>query len=172
MANVFAASLVAIRRNRADTIDSVGAVSHAASPEERTYRSGKKAHDRNRGSPRSAATNEMLKDKAMSENGTEDAPSKSKTKAKSGRKGLFDDSSSDEDSDTGLFGADKQESEIANGASLTSNSVCSSDKSVDTRPKDVVPAASSSSDEDVSSDSDSSNGRYLVRIRISLRLIV
>ncbi|CAI5709582.1 unnamed protein product [Hyaloperonospora brassicae] len=157
MANVFAASLAAIRRNRADTIDSVGAVSHAASPEERTYRNGKKAHDRNRDSPRSAATNGMLKNKAMSENSTEDEPSKSKTKAKSGRKGLFDDSGSDEDSDTGLFGADKQESKTANDASLTSNSVCSSDKSMDTRPKDVVPAASSSSDEDVSSDSDSSN---------------
>ena len=161
MANVFAASLGAIRRNRADTIESVSAVNRAASPVEYTHRNGKKLRDRNFDSGLSATKNGMMKT-TTSDNGTEGAPSKSKSKttATSGRKGLFDDSGSDEDSDTGLFGVGKQASKTVNGASLTSNSVCSSGASVDTRPKDVTPAASSSDDEDASSDTDSASGRY------------
>uniref|UniRef100_A0AAV1TMS3 PX domain-containing protein n=1 Tax=Peronospora matthiolae TaxID=2874970 RepID=A0AAV1TMS3_9STRA len=156
MANVFAASLVAIRRNRADTVESASAVKHAASPVEHTHRNGKKLRDRNFDSGLSAAKNGMMKT-TTSDGSTEGAPSKSKTSATSGRKGLFDDSSSDEDSDTGLFGVGKQASKTVNGASLTSNSACSSDASVDIRPKDVTPAASSSDDEDASSDTDSTS---------------
>ncbi|KAG2776752.1 hypothetical protein JG687_00005261 [Phytophthora cactorum] len=152
MANAFAASLAAIRRNRADTVEEMSVASSALSP---VAASGK-VRNRKRDSQLSAEGKEILK-KAMAQ----DVPSKPKTKANSGRRGLFDDSSSeeDDDSDAGLFGVGARKSKAANGTSRASTSMRSSDLSVDARPtpgKKAAPAPSVSSEE-VSSDSDSDN---------------
>ncbi|ETI47056.1 hypothetical protein F443_08660 [Phytophthora nicotianae P1569] len=152
MANAFAASLAAIRRNRADTVEEMSVASSALSPVE----ANGKVRNRKRDSQLSAEGKEILK-KAMAQ----DAPSKPKTQSNSGRRGLFDDSSSeeDDDSDTGLFGVGGRKSKAANGNSRVSTSMRSSDLSVAARPTPVKKAAlapSVSSDE-VSSDSESDN---------------
>ncbi|KAL3656317.1 hypothetical protein V7S43_018809 [Phytophthora oleae] len=151
MANAFAASLAAIRRNRADTVEEMSVASSAVSP----VAANGKVRDRRRDSQLSAEGKEILK-KAMGP----DVSSKAKVKANSGRRGLFDDSSSeeDDDSDTGLFGVGGRNSKAANGVSRASASMRSSDLSVDTRPTPVKKvAAPSLSSGDVSSDSDSDN---------------
>eukprot|EP00644_Phytophthora_capsici_P015549 jgi/Phyca11/510877/fgenesh2_kg.PHYCAscaffold_70_\ len=150
MANAFAASLAAIRRNRADTVEEMSVASSAVSP----VAANGKVRDRRRDSQLSAEGKEILK-KAMGP----DVSPKSKTKGNSGRRGLFDDSSSEEeDSDTGLFGVGGGNSKAANGTSRASASMRSSDLSVDTRPKPLKKAvAAPSSSGDVSSDSDSDN---------------
>ncbi|OWZ10422.1 hypothetical protein PHMEG_00016730, partial [Phytophthora megakarya] len=154
MANAFAASLAAIRRNRADTVEEMSVTSSVVSP----VAINVKVRDRKRDSQLSAEGKEILQ-KAMNSNGSS---SNIKTKSNSGRRGLFDDSSSDEDdaSDTGLFGVGGRKSK-ANGSSRLSSSMRSSESSVNTRPAPVkmaAPAPSVSSDEDLSSDSDSDNG--------------
>ncbi|GMF16254.1 unnamed protein product [Phytophthora lilii] len=157
MANAFAASLAAIRRNRADTVEEMSVASSAVSPV------ASKVRDRKRDSQLSAEGKEILQ-KAMSSDAASAPSSKpSKPKASSGRRGLFDDSSSDEDddSDTGLFGVGGRKSKVANPAPRPSNGTRYSDMSVDSRPtpaKKSAPVASVSSDDDVSSDSDSDNG--------------
>jgi hypothetical protein len=170
MANAFAASLAAIRRNRADTVSEMSVASSVASPVAIAPVNGK-ARDRKRDSQLSAEGKEILK-KAMGSGGKSSITNtvacrrpQPKSKANSGRKGLFDDSSSDEDddSDTGLFGVDGRKSKSANAPSRASSSMRSSDVSADTRPraKQSAPVVSVSSDEDVSSDSDSDNGTPL-----------
>ncbi|KAG7391736.1 hypothetical protein PHYPSEUDO_003811 [Phytophthora pseudosyringae] len=156
MANAFAASLAAIRRNRADTVEEMSVASTAFSP----VAANGKVRDRKRDSQLSAEGKEILK-KAMNSNGHQEISSKTKAKANSGRRGLFDDSSSDEDdeSDTGLFGVGEQKNKAANGASRASTSMRSSDLSVDAclaSVKKAAPAPSVSS-AGVSSDSDSDN---------------
>ncbi|KAI9979601.1 hypothetical protein PInf_028705 [Phytophthora infestans] len=152
MANAFAASLAAIRRNRADTVEEMSVASSALSP----VAANGKVRNRKRDSQLSAEGKEILK-KAMAQ----DVSSKPTTKSNSSRRGLFDDSSSDEDegSDTGLFGVGGRKSKAVNGNSRASASMRSSDLSVNARPtpmKKKVPAPSVSSEE-VSSDSDSDN---------------
>ncbi|KAE9047912.1 hypothetical protein PR002_g778 [Phytophthora rubi] len=161
MANAFAASLAAIRRNRADTVEEMSVGSSAVSPVAGASVNGK-VRDRKRDSQLSAEGKEILK-KAMSGDNAQGPASKPKSKANSGRRGLFDDSSSDEDdnSDTGLFGVSGRKSKAPNSVQRASNSMRSSDLSGDSRPTPVkknAPAPSVSSDEDVSSDSDSDNG--------------
>ncbi|KAI9998518.1 hypothetical protein PInf_002909 [Phytophthora infestans] len=159
MANAFAASLAAIRRNRADTVEEMSVASSALSP----VAANGKVRNRKRDSQLSAEGKEILK-KAMAQG----VSSKPTTKSNSGRRGLFDDSSSDEDegSDTGLFGVGGRKSKAVNGNSRASASMRSSDLSVNARPtpmKKKVPAPSVSSEE-VSSDSDSDNGRKSVGV--------
>ncbi|KAG6604589.1 px domain containing protein [Phytophthora cinnamomi] len=161
MANAFAASLAAIRRNRADTVEEMSVTRSAISPVANAPVNGK-VRDRKRDSQLSAEGKNILK-KAMGGDSAQVPGSKIKSNANSGRRGLFDDSSSDEDeeSDTGLFGVGGRKSKAPNIASRVSNSMRSSDLSVDSRPTPVkksVPAPSVSSDEDVSSDSDSDDG--------------
>lgn len=101
ISNAFAASLAAIRRNRADTMDETSSVSPDA----------KKVRSRKRESQLSAEGKELLK-KAISNDNT-DSPGQRKATATApagGRKGLFDDSSSesDDDSDSGLFAGAKK----------------------------------------------------------------
>lgn len=111
MANAFAASLDAIRRNRADTIESSSALSFAGSGSQEQP----KARNRKRESQLSAEGKELLQ-KAML--GEDDAAARAPKST--GRKGLFDDSSSGEsdDDDDGLFGVSKKTS---NGAATSSN---------------------------------------------------
>ncbi|KAH7463208.1 uncharacterized protein KRP23_13420 [Phytophthora ramorum] len=160
MANAFAASLAAIRRNRADTVEEMSVASSVTRPVASAPVNGK-VRDRKRDSQLSAEGKEILK-KAMNGDSARAVSSKAKPKASSGRRGLFDDSSSDEDddSDTGLFGVGGQKSKVPNNVPRASTSMRSSDLSMDTRPTPVkknVPAASVSSDDVVSSDSDSDN---------------
>ncbi|GMF16417.1 unnamed protein product [Phytophthora fragariaefolia] len=164
MANAFAASLAAIRRNRADTVEEISVGDSTVSPVASVPLNGK-VRDRKRDSQLSAEGKEILK-KAMGGDSALVSASKPTAKANAGRKGLFDDSSSDEDedSDTGLFGVGGRKSKAANGAPRPSNSMRSSDLSVDLRPtplKKNAPAPSGSSNEDVSSDSDSDDGNSL-----------
>lgn len=98
MANAFAASLAAIRRNRADTIDESPGV---ASP---VTSATSKARNRTRDTQLSAEGKNLLK-KAI-----EGDDMLSSKKPQNGRRGLFDESSSDEDedSDSALFGASRK----------------------------------------------------------------
>ncbi|CAI5723247.1 unnamed protein product [Peronospora effusa] len=160
MANAFASSLAAIRRNRADTVEEVSVANSAASPAASTRVNGS-VRDRKRNSQLSAEGKEILK-KAMSSNGAQEATFTVKTTSNSSRRGLFDDSSSDEDEgmDTGLFGAGVRQRKAANSTSHASNSIRSSDLRVDARSKSEKKANSEpslNSDADLSSDSESDN---------------
>ncbi|CAH0480511.1 unnamed protein product [Peronospora belbahrii] len=165
MVNAFAASLAAIRRNRADTVEDVGIANGVASPVATTRLNGS-LRDRKRSSQLSAEGKEILK-KAMSSNGAQDATTKAKTNANTGRRGLFDDSSSDEDegSDTELFSVGERQRKAVSSTCNASNSTRFSDSSAGARSnlkKKVHLEPSSSSDEDISSDSDSNNETSLV----------
>ncbi|DAZ96509.1 TPA: hypothetical protein N0F65_008060 [Lagenidium giganteum] len=97
MTNAFAASLAAIRRNRADTVEDSESAS-AVPPSSTT-----KVRNRTREKQLSAEGKELLK-KAMD-------GEKPKPKAGTGgRKGLFDDSSSDDDSESGVLAGRKDAS--------------------------------------------------------------
>lgn len=113
MVNAFAASLDAIRRNRADTIESSSALSFAGNGSQENGQP--RARNRKRESQLSAEGKELIQ-KAMS--GEVQAPARAPKSA--GRKGLFDDSSSGEsdDDDDGLFGMSKKSS---NEAAASSN---------------------------------------------------
>lgn len=113
MVNAFAASLDAIRRNRADTIESSSALSFAGTGSQENGQP--KARNRKRESQLSAEGKELIQ-KAMS--GESQGPARAPKSA--GRKGLFDDSSSGEsdDDNDGLFGISKKTS---NGAAASSN---------------------------------------------------
>ncbi|TDH72982.1 hypothetical protein CCR75_002077 [Bremia lactucae] len=153
MANAFAASLAAIRRNRADTFEEVDITSFASSP---VNVHGKM---RNRDSQLSAEGKEIFK-KAMAQEKSLEV----KLKTNCGRKGLFDDSSEDDDgSDTGLFGTGTRDSKAGNRTSRVSSSFRSSDLSTEARPpreKKATNVPSVRSD-DSSSDSDSDNAAPL-----------
>lgn len=108
MANAFAASLAAIRRNRADTVDEDNDRFGKASPTSAPSSRGPKARNRTRDSQLSAEGKSLLK-KAID---GEDMSIASKA-SQNGRKGLFDDSSSDDDdadSDSGLFASNHRKS--------------------------------------------------------------
>ncbi|TYZ63219.1 hypothetical protein PybrP1_013054 [[Pythium] brassicae (nom. inval.)] len=107
ISNAFAASLAAIRRNRADTMDETSGGSPVA-----------KARSRKRESQLSAEGKELLK-KAIVGDHSSPARKATTTATAGGRKGLFDDSSSSEsdDSDSGLFaGAKKSNGRTGLGA--------------------------------------------------------
>lgn len=98
--NAFAASLAAIRRNRADTMDETS----NGSIESPVKRENGNVRNRKRDTQLSSEGKELLK-KAMA--GGDSPVTKSKPKG-NGRKGLFDDSSSEsDDSDAGLFATGK-----------------------------------------------------------------
>lgn len=106
--NAFAASLAAIRRNRADTMDETSNGS-SESPVP-VVRESRNVRSRKRETQLSAEGKELLK-KAMA--GGDSPVTKSKPKA-NGRKGLFDDSSSEsDDSDAGLFATGKGRGSVA-----------------------------------------------------------
>ncbi|CAI5747252.1 unnamed protein product [Peronospora destructor] len=187
MANAFASSLAAIRRNRADTIEKVSVANSAASPAASPRVNGR-MHDRKRNSQLSAEGKEILK-KAMSSNGAQDATFTAKTTSNSSHRGLFDDSSSDEDEGmgTGLFGAGVRQRKAANSTSYASNSIRSSDLRVNASSKAEKKANSEpslSSDADLSSDSESDNETsffaqprnqsqaYVMSLRIKLEPVV
>lgn len=150
MANAFAASLAAIRRNRADTVEEGSIASNALSP----VAANGKVRSRKRDSQLSAEGKEILR-KAMAQEGPPDL----KPKISSGRRGLFDDSTSEEDDDsnTGLFGVGVRKSKAGIDTSYASKSFRPSDLSAQARPKLAKKEASASSicSDDVSSDSDS-----------------
>ncbi|TMW65943.1 hypothetical protein Poli38472_003708 [Pythium oligandrum] len=98
MANAFAASLAAIRRNRADTMDETNGDSRASLDGGEV----RKARNRTRDSQLSAEGKAILQ-KAMPTDADQ-----TKSNGDRGRKGLFDDSSEEDgDSDNGLFGVKK-----------------------------------------------------------------
>lgn len=104
IANAFAASLAAIRRNRADTVDEGSGTMSPVSV------SSGRARNRKRDSQLSAEGKSLLK-KAI-EGDDASSTSNGAKKAQNGRRGLFDDSSDDDDdddSDSGLFGASRRE---------------------------------------------------------------
>ncbi|KAI9920644.1 hypothetical protein PsorP6_000984 [Peronosclerospora sorghi] len=152
MANAFAVSLAAIRRNRSDPVveeTSVDSLTRSIA----TSQINGMPRDRKRDSQLSAEGKEILK-KALSCDSMQDA----KANANSGRRGLFDDSSSDDGSETGLFGSSGHKREARHSTSSAVKNVRSSESSVLIRSalaEKPMSAASVSDDEDSSSDSDS-----------------
>ncbi|KAI9907836.1 hypothetical protein PsorP6_003459 [Peronosclerospora sorghi] len=152
MANAFAVSLAAIRRNRSNPVVEETSVDSVARSIATSQINGKR-RDRKRDSQLSAEGKEILK-KALSCNSMQDA----KENANSGRRGLFDDSSSDDGSKTGLFGSSGHKREARHSTSSAVKNVRSSESSVLIRSalaEKPMSAASVSDDEDSSSDSDS-----------------
>ncbi|RLN87753.1 hypothetical protein BBJ28_00005449 [Nothophytophthora sp. Chile5] len=173
MANAFAASLAAIRRNRADTVEEMSTSSSIMSPVASTPVNGK-VRNRKRDSQLSAEGKEIWK-KAMGDDAAQDTSVKTKTAPSTGRKGLFDDSSSEEeeDSDSGLFGVNGRNARATSRAPGASNGARSSDMSADNRPvaqNKNAHAMEASSGEDDSSDSDDDNGEHLA-LRFFLMLV-
>ncbi|KAL7997395.1 putative Phox domain, WH2 domain, PX domain superfamily protein [Plasmopara halstedii] len=158
MANAFAASLAAIRRNRADTAEEGGIISNVLSP----VAANGKVRSRKRNSQLSAEGKEILR-KAMAQ---EESP-KAKPKINGGRRGLFDESSSDEDdqSDTGLFGLGARKSKARKDSFRASQSFRSSDLSVELRPQltEKKVSAPSVSSDCVSSDEDLDHGSLFLK---------